>query len=110
MERRYQRRRDRRRARRVGREGTSRELRRGGNKVIVTWNVQGMSVRENNRSRMRRVIDRIAREGWEIVCVTELTAERERVWCGWERMNVGWLWCMVEGVGCCFEGKPSKSG
>ena len=31
--------------------------------MIVTWNVQGMSVRENNRNRIRRVVVRIAREG-----------------------------------------------
>ena len=45
----------------------------------MTWNVQGMSVRENNRNRMRRVVDRIAREGWEVACLTELRAEREGV-------------------------------
>ena len=40
---------------------------RVGEREIVTWNVQGMSVRENNRNRMRRVVDRITREGWEVV-------------------------------------------
>ena len=83
-ERRYQRRRDRARA---GREGEERV--RGGGCEIVTWNVQGMSVRENNRNRMRRVVDRVAREGWEVVCLTELRAEGEGVvWLGEDECRV----------------------
>ena len=62
---------------------------RGGASEIVTWNVQGMSVRENNRNRMRRVVDRIVREGWEIVCLTELRAEGEGiVWLGEDECRV----------------------
>ena len=38
---------------------------------IVTWNVQRMSVVENNRKRMRSVVDRFIREGWKVVCLTE---------------------------------------
>ena len=84
-DRRYQRRRERANARRAlrGNVGTGRDRVRGGASEIVTWNVQGMSVRENNRNRMRRVVDRIVREGWEIVCLTELRAEGEGiVWLG----------------------------
>ena len=81
-ERRYQRRRDRANARRV-RRGAVGERARGGGCEIVTWNVQGMSVRESNRDRMRRVVDRIVREGWEVVCLTELRADGEGVvWLG----------------------------
>ena len=55
----------------------------------MAWNVHGMSVRENNRNRMRRVVDRIAREGWEVVCMTELRAESEGVvWLGEDECKV----------------------
>ena len=48
-----------------------------------------MSLRENNRNRMRRVADRIAREGWEVVCLTELRAESEGVvWMGDDECRV----------------------
>ena len=84
---RYQRRRDRARARRAGRVGIGGG--REGEREIVTWNVQGMSMRENNRNRMRRVVDRITREGWEIVCLTELRAEGEGVvWLGEDECRV----------------------
>ena len=87
-ERRYQRRRDRANARRV-RRGAVGERARGGGCEIVTWNVQGMSVRESNRDRMRRVVDRIVREGWEVVCLTELRADGEGVvWLGEDECRV----------------------
>lgn len=50
---------------------------RGGGCEIFTWNTQRMSVRGNNR--MRRVVDRIAVQGWELVCLTELKLEGEGV-------------------------------
>ena len=75
-ERRYERRRERRRGKGRTNDGMN-------ERVIVTWNVQGMSVRENNRERMRRVVGKIVHEGWEIVCLTELRAESEGVvWLG----------------------------
>ena len=87
-ERRYERRRDRADARRV-RGDVGRERVREGGCEIVTWNVQGMSVRENNRNRMRRVVHRIAREGWEVACLTELRAEGEGVvWLGEDECRV----------------------
>ena len=56
---------------------------------IVTWNLQGMSMGENNRNRMRRVVDRITREGLEIVCLTELRAEGDGVvWLGEDECRV----------------------
>jgi len=51
----------------------------GEGRVVVTWNLQGVSVREQTRARLRRVFERIRIEGWEIMCVTELRAEREGV-------------------------------
>ena len=79
-ERRRERRNERRRERRV----EERSVRRMEG-VIVTWNVQRMSLRENNRARLRRVCDRIIREGWEIVLLTELGAEENGVvWLGEE--------------------------
>ena len=47
--------------------------------VIVTCNGQGMSVRANNRVHMRRVVDKIVRERWEVVCQTEIKAESDGV-------------------------------
>ena len=90
-ERRNLRRRERASARREGRGsglvGGAR-VREGGCE-IVTWNVQGMSVRESNRERMRRVVDRVIREGWEVVCMTELRADSEGVvWLGEEECRV----------------------
>ena len=86
-ERRYQRRRNGNGA--STREGIERENIRGGGCEIVTWNVQGMSVRENNRNRMRRVVDKIVRERWEVVCLTELRAEGEGVvWLGEDECRV----------------------
>ena len=96
---------ERRRARRVelARERRRRVVNsRGGRGIggeVVTWNVQGMSVRGNNRDRMRRIVDRIIREGWEIVCLTEITAEREGVvWLGEEEFRVVFVHGMKSGV------------
>ena len=75
---------------------------RGGRGVggdVVTWNVQGMSVRGNNRDRMRRIVDRIIREGWEIVCLTEISAEREGlIWLGEDEFRVVFVHGMKSGV------------
>ena len=96
---------ERRRARRVelARERRRRVVNsrggRGEGGEVVTWNVQGMSVRGNNRDRMRRIVDRIIREGWEIVCLTEITAEREGVvWLGEEEFRVVFVHGMKSGV------------
>ena len=51
--------------------------------MVVTWNVQGLSLRESNRERLMRVLDRLRRNDWEIVCMTELRAESSGVlWLG----------------------------
>ena len=85
-ERRYERRRERARERR---RGTGRTNDGMNERMIVTWNVQGMSVRENNRERMRRVVGKVVHEGWEIVCLTELRAESEGVvWLGDDECRV----------------------
>ena len=91
---RYERRRERARGRRQRPSG----MNVGVNEcVIVTWNVQGMSVRENNRARMRRVVDKVVREGWEVVCLTEITAESDGVvWLGEEECRV----VLVHGKRC----------
>ena len=49
----------------------------------MTWNVQGLSLRENNRERLLRVLERVRLNDWEIVCLTELRAESSGVlWLG----------------------------
>ena len=87
-ERRYERRRGRAMERRRMRAGVGMNV-NANECEIVTWNVQGMSVRANNRERMRRVLDKIVREGWEVVCLTEIRAECEGVvWLGEEDSRV----------------------
>ena len=83
--RRRERRRNRRReARGPGPGGRAVRVVRGGcERVVVTWNVQGLSLRESNRERLLRVLERVRLNGWEIVCLTELRAESSGVlWLG----------------------------
>ena len=42
---------------------------------IVTWNLQSMSLRENNRRRLRRVIGYVEKKGWQVVLMTEIKSE-----------------------------------
>ena len=50
---------------------------------IVTCNVRRLSMREHNRERLRRILDEIGRQGWEIVLMTEIRADEKRVvWLG----------------------------
>ena len=56
-----------------------RVVRDGCERVVVTWNVQGLSLREGNRERLLRVLERVRLNGWEIVCLTELRAESSGV-------------------------------
>ena len=52
-------------------------------KLIVTWNVQSVSMREENRRRLRRICEKVEKEGWEIVLLTEVTAAGDGViWLG----------------------------
>ena len=98
---RYERRRNRRleRARERRRRVINSRGGRGMGGEVVTWNVQGMSVRGNNRNKMRRVVDRIIREGWEIVCLTEISAEGEGVvWLGEDEFRVVFVHGKKSGV------------
>ena len=47
--------------------------------LVVTWSVNRPSVRETNRRRLRSVAERVRQEGWEMVLLTELRADEERV-------------------------------
>ena len=77
--RRYARRGVRRQAR-IELEGRVRQTRE---REVVTWNVQRMSLRDHNRRRLRRVLGYIGRRGWEIVLMTEVSADGEGVlWFG----------------------------
>ena len=50
---------------------------------IVTWNLQGVSLRERNRARLKRAIKYTEKKGWEMVLISELRAEQEGVlWFG----------------------------
>ena len=47
--------------------------------TVVTWNLQRVSLREQNRDRLRRVTEWVVQRGWEVVFVTELFGEGEGV-------------------------------
>ena len=53
-------------------EGNERRVKH--ERKVVTWNLQNVSMREENRRRLRRVCERIEKEGWEIVLVQEISA------------------------------------
>ena len=40
--------------------------------TVVTWNLQRVSLREQNRGRLRKVTEWVKQRGWEVVLVTEL--------------------------------------
>ena len=79
---------ERRRVRRAeGRRRKRKTQRPGSRKTteIVTWNVQGLSLRENNRRRLRRTLAYIERRKWDITLLTEIRAEsRGILWFGEE--------------------------
>ena len=51
--------------------------------TVVMWNLQRVSLREQNRSRLRRVAEWVEQRRWEVVLVTELFGEGEGViWIG----------------------------
>ena len=64
-----ERRREKRKERRKTR-GQKEEMKKGEMKV-VTWNLQTMSLRENNRRRLRRVIGYVEKKGWQVVLGTD---------------------------------------
>ena len=79
-ERRSERRREWRRRDRIG---VASERERKSGCMIVTWNVQGASMRESNRRRLRKICERAAKENWEIVLVSEVRAKEDGViWLG----------------------------
>ena len=50
---------------------------------IVTWNLQGISMRERNRARLKNTIGYITKQGWEITMLSEIRADRMGViWMG----------------------------
>ena len=68
--------------------------------TVVTWNLQRVSLREQNRGRLMRVAEWVEQRGWEVVLVTELFGEGEGViWMG-ENEHVT---ALVHGrkAGCC---------
>ena len=49
--------------------------------MVVTWNLQRVSFREQNRGRLRNVAEWVDQRGWEVVLVTELFGEGV-IWMG----------------------------
>ena len=53
--------------------------------TIATWNLQGVSIRERNRARLKRAIQWTKGKEWEIVLLSEIRPDREGViWLGEE--------------------------
>ena len=51
--------------------------------TVVIWNLQRVSLREQNRGRLRRVAEWVKQRGWEVVLIMELFGEEEGViWMG----------------------------
>ena len=79
---------ERRRVRRAEGRMRKRKTQRPGSRKtteIVTWNVQGLSLRENNRRRLRKTLAYIERRKWDITLLTEIRAEsRGILWFGEE--------------------------
>ena len=51
--------------------------------TVVTWNLQGMSMREQYRRKLREVIGCMERRRWEVLLMSEIRAEEEGVvWLG----------------------------
>ena len=79
----------RREARRRGRHAGRRERRKRGNaqeedmggmvREVFTWNVERVSLRDANRSRLRRVVAYVEKKGWEMVLLTELSDDDEGI-------------------------------
>ena len=49
--------------------------------TVVTWNLQRVSLREQNRGRLRRVAEWVEQRGWEVALVTEHFGAGE-IWMG----------------------------
>ena len=57
--------------------------RREGRLEIITWNVQSVSLRENNRRRFRRILEVIEKKKWQVTLLTEIKAQTRGVlWFG----------------------------
>ena len=57
--------------------------------VVVTWNVQRMSVEERRKRKARAVAEYARKSGWDVVLLSEIRAEKEGVvWMGEEEERV----------------------
>ena len=43
--------------------------------VVVTWNVQGMSMGERGKRKVRAVAEFARKQGWDVVLLSEVRAE-----------------------------------
>ena len=78
--------RKRREKRKRGKQLRKRAVERRNNSTIkiISWNMCKMTMREQNRERMRRVVTHIQKRGWEVVLMTEITSLEEEgvIWMG----------------------------
>ena len=66
---------------------------------IITWNLQGISMRETNRRRLRNVIGYIRQQRWQVTLITELRAENEgTIWMGEEDEEVAIIHSKRSGI------------
>ena len=67
--------------------------------TVATWNQQGVSVRQQNRARLKNVIDYITRQGWEITLVSERRADKTGViWLGKGRQATAVVHSLKSGI------------
>ena len=49
----------------------------------MTWNLQGISTRDQNRSRLRRAVEHARQQKWKAVMISEIRSEQEGIkWLG----------------------------
>ena len=61
-------------------------------KQITTWNLQGLSLRQNNSNRLTRVLNYMKEKRWEVLLSTEIRREREMAPYDWEKAESRQWW------------------
>ena len=76
--------------------------------TVVTWNLQGVSLRANRMERMRRACQCIQRRGWEVTLLTEVRSEAFRtMWLGDETSRMAVVHSKTTGIA--IQGKALRS-
>ena len=66
---------------------------------VVTWNLQGISMREKNRARLKRTNEFIQKNGWEITIIPETRSDKQGViWMGKGEKTVAIIHSLKTGI------------